>query len=100
MHAPGLSRRLVSAAKRAGIPEGKLDALRAEFFQESRSVKIPRAVVKKIAETVAVHGKAVVVLGRSGKFRVFSLNGHRAASASVKKHKPWEKSGGGDAKKA
>lgn len=59
--------------------------------EERPTVRIPRDVTKRVSAAVQDAGSAVVVLGKSGKFKVYSVEGYMATSAAAKKHRPWIK---------
>jgi hypothetical protein len=88
-----ISRKVWYALKQAGVSVQQLEAARS-LMSEPQSVKIPRAVIKKLSERLATEWRAVIT--KHGKsFKVWSVEGYRSKLASVslnnKKHKPWLK---------
>lgn len=59
-------------------------------FGTDVKIKITKKVIRALMDTLQESRKAVVVLGRTGKIRVYSLTGHKAASAHAMRTKPWE----------
>lgn len=81
--------------KKSGLAGKSLELALAAVKRtsEAAAVKVPRKVVKTLGQMLAREQRAVVVVGRSGKMKVFSLDGfastQKHSSELAKKHKPW-----------
>lgn len=56
------------------------------------TLRIPRRIAVALIAQLEQTRKAVVVVGRTGKLKVYSLDGYRAAQYNAIKNRPWDSS--------
>lgn len=89
----GWIRGVRSRMEKRGLTQEQIEvALAALDDKEVKALRVPRVVIKRLGETLAESGRAVVVRGRKS-FKVFSYEGYQsgkeASSTKAKRH--WEK---------
>lgn len=68
---------------------GSVGRKKREWKKSAKAIKVSRPASKRLSAVLRRSGKAVVVVGKKGKLKVYSLDGYERTSASAKRTKPW-----------
>lgn len=69
-------KKMVSVLRMVGIGQDVIQKAKSELTGLPTAPRVPRKVVTQLRQVVSTYGKAIITFGDSGKYRVYSPEGH------------------------